>query len=311
MRIKKLVTGVGSLREPDAVLPAAAALAARAQLPLEVVHAFDVSDPFVDTYLRTSTLPGDPLRHYTEGVRARLEGQVGSLAGECEVHCRAEPGAAPAVLHEATCGGECLLVVGPTRRGRAGAVLLGTTAQRVLHGARTPVLVLHDALPPCPRVLFCVEPGSRAARRTVEEGLSVVRALCTAEAVEARVLLVVGLEMDLPIDGLHDRLARAARERLDTFIADLPAGISAVPRVRTGAPAREGGRRSRGVARGPGRGGEPRTDGRGQGAAGERGGGGRAGCPLQRSRDSSRLTHGSSQVCDDGAGVIGHARPIV
>jgi nucleotide-binding universal stress UspA family protein len=203
-----------------------------------VVHAFDVSDPFVDTYLRTTTIPGDPLRHYAEGLQARLEGQVGGLAGTGEVQCRAEAGAAPAILHDATCGGDCLLVVGPTRRGRAGAALLGTTAQRVLHGARTPVLVLHGELPPCPRVLFCVDLGSPNAGRTVEEGLAVLGALCP-DPPDARALLVVGLEMDLPIPGLHDRLAGAARERLDAFIAELPTGTRMEPRIRTGSPARE------------------------------------------------------------------------
>jgi nucleotide-binding universal stress UspA family protein len=239
MKIQKLVAGVGSLRERDAVLPAAAALAMRAGLPLEVVHAFDVSDPFVDTYLHTTTIPGDPLRHYAEGLQARLEGQVGGLAGTGEVHCRAVAGAAPAVLHDATCGGDCLLVVGPARRGRTGAALLGTTAQRVLHGATTPVLVLHDELPPCPRVLFCVDlrsPG--AAARMVEEGIAVLAALCP-EPPQARLLLVVGMEMDLPIPGLHDRLAGHARERLDRFSAELPAGVRVEPRIRTGAPARE------------------------------------------------------------------------
>jgi nucleotide-binding universal stress UspA family protein len=238
MKIEKLVAGIGTLKEPDAVLPAAAAVAARAGLPLEVVHAFDVSDPFVDTYLRTTTIPGDPLRHYAEGLQARLEGQVGGLAGRGEVRCRAEAGAAPAILHEATRGGGCLLVVGPTRRGRAGAALLGTTAQRVLHGARTPVLVLHGELPPCPRVLFCVDVGSPGAARMVEEGLAVLRALCP-EPPDARALLVVGLEMDLPIPGLHERLAGRARERLDSFTAQLPPGTRMEPRIRTGAPARE------------------------------------------------------------------------
>jgi nucleotide-binding universal stress UspA family protein len=238
MKIQKLVAGVGPLRESDAVLPAAAALAARAGLPLEVVHAFDVSDPFVDTYLRATTIPGDALRHYAEGLQARMEGQVGGLAGCGEVQCRAKPGAAPAILHEATCGGDCLLVVGPTRRGRAGAALLGTTAQRVLHGATTPVLVLHDALPPCPRVLFCVELGSPGAAKMVEEGLAVVGALCP-DPPQARILLVVGMEMDLPIPGLHERLAGHARERLEAFVAELPAGTRVEPRIRTGAPARE------------------------------------------------------------------------
>jgi hypothetical protein len=102
MSIRKLVAGVGTVQEPDPVLQAAAGLSARSGLPLELVHAFDVSDPFVDTYLRLSTHAADPLRHYAEGMQARLEGVVGGMAGECEVHCRAEAGEATAILHEAT-----------------------------------------------------------------------------------------------------------------------------------------------------------------------------------------------------------------
>lgn len=238
-RTTRLVAGVGSLGEMDPLIPTAAALAVRAGLPLELVHAFDLSDPFVASYLATSTIPGDPLLHYAEGLQARLEGQVGGLAGHGEVHCRAVGGAAPAVLGDAACGTGCLLVVGPTRHGRAGAALLGTTAQRVLHGARIPVLVLRGELPPAPRVLFCVDLASPHAAAMVERGLAVVEALCPGRTVEARVLVVVGLEADLPIPGLHDRLAAAARERLDAFAGGLPPGARLEPRVRTGVPARE------------------------------------------------------------------------
>jgi hypothetical protein len=123
-RIDTLVAGLGSLAEVDALVPPAAGRADRAGLPLHLVHAFDLPDPFVDSYLHASTLPGDPLLHYAEGLQARMEGQVGGLAGHGEVHS--------AVLGEAACDAGCLLVVGPTRRGVAGAALLGTTAQRVL-----------------------------------------------------------------------------------------------------------------------------------------------------------------------------------
>jgi nucleotide-binding universal stress UspA family protein len=238
-RIDTLVAGVGSLGEMDPLIPLVAGLADRAGLPLQLVHAFDLSDPFVDSYLHFSTLPGDPLLHYSEGLQARMEGQVGGLAGHGEVHCRALPGAAPAVLASAACEAGCLLVVGPTRRGVAGAALLGTTAQRVLHDARIPVLVLRGELPPAPRVLFCVDVASPSAAATVHGGLAAAEALFPGETVEARVLLVVGLEMDLPFPGLHDRLAAAARERLDAFVAELGDEVRVTPRVRTGIPARE------------------------------------------------------------------------
>jgi nucleotide-binding universal stress UspA family protein len=238
-RIHTLVAGVGSLREMDSMVPLAAGLAQRAGLPLRLVHAFDLSDPFVDSYLRTSIVPGDPLQHYAEGLQARLEGQVGGLAGHGEVHCQAVAGAAPTVLGDAACDAGCLLVVGPTRRGEAGAALLGTTAQRVLHGARIPALVLRREIPATPRVLFCVDLASPHAAATVARGLAVVEALSSGPAAEARVLAVVRLEVDLPIPGLHERLAASARERLDAFVASLPAGVRVEPRVRTGVPARE------------------------------------------------------------------------
>lgn len=238
-RIHRLVAGVGSLREMDPLIPAVAAFAQRAGLALELVHAFDLSDPFVDSYLRSSEVPGDPLMHYAEGLQARLEGQVGSLAGHGEVRCRSAPGAAPAVLGEAACDSGCLLVVGPTRRGAAGAALLGTTAQRVLHAARIPVLVMRGDPPSAPRVLFCVDVASPYAAETVERGWAAVEALFPGQPVVGRVLVVVGLEMDLPIPGLHDRLAAAAGERLDAFVAGLPEPMRVPARVRTGAPARE------------------------------------------------------------------------
>jgi nucleotide-binding universal stress UspA family protein len=53
------------------------------------------------------------------------------------------------------------------------------------------------------------------------------------------VLVVVGLEMELPIPGLHDRLAAAANERLHAFVAGLPEPVRVTEQVRTGVPARE------------------------------------------------------------------------
>ena len=213
-----------------------------------------------------------------------MEGQVGGLAGHGEVHCRAVPGAPPAVLGDAACDAGCLLVVGPTRRGRAGAALLGTTAQRVLHGARIPVLVLRGALPPAPRVLFCVDVASPDAAATVRRGLAAVAALFPGVAVRGtRCSWWWGWRWTFPSPGLHDRLAAAARERLDAFVAELPEGRRAGGAARAHRrPRPRGGGRGRGVVRGAGGGGDARPRRRGPGAAGERGRGGGARRALQR-----------------------------
>lgn len=235
-RIRRLVAGVGTLQEMDPVIPAAAALAADAGLPLELVHAFDVSDPFVAAYLENAVLPGDPLRRYAEGVQARLEGQVGGLNARGEVRCHAAPGPPAEVLHSVASDPGSLLVVGPTRRGRAGSVLLGTTARRVLLEARAPVLVLRGGHRQPPRVLFSVDLSWPGAPAMVREGLAIVEDLFPASAPDGRILTVVGLDVDLPIPELRERLAGAAAERLAGFAAATP---QLEQRVRAGPPAAE------------------------------------------------------------------------
>jgi nucleotide-binding universal stress UspA family protein len=239
MKIKKLVTGVGPLREADAVLPAAAALAGRAGLPLEVVHAFDVSDPFVDTYLRATTVPGDPLRHYAEGLQARMEGQIGGLAGCGDVHCRAQPGAAPAILHDATCGGDCLLVVGPhaPRQGRRGAP--GHHRRSACSTAPPPPCWCCTASFPPPRASLLRGPG--LARRGQDGGGGPRR--CSARSAPTRRRRASswwwGWRWTSPSRASTTASPAHARERLDAFVAELPAGTRVEPRIRTGSPARE------------------------------------------------------------------------
>lgn len=235
-QIRRLVAGVGTLQDMDPVIPVAAALAASAGLPLELVHAFDLSDPFVEAYLSSTALPGEPLRRYAEGLQARLEGQVGGLDARGEVHCRAAPGPAAEVLHTAASEPGSLLVVGPTRRGRAGSVLLGTTARRVLLETRAPVLVLRGGQRRPPRVLYSVDLSWPSAPAMVQEGRTITEALFPESAPDARLLAVVGLDIDLPLPGLRERLTAAAAERLAGFAAELPRSEQ---RVRMGAPAAE------------------------------------------------------------------------
>ncbi len=236
--IRKLIAGVGSLSDMDPVIPAAAALAQNAGLPLEIIHAFDLSDPFVEAYLRDSALPGDPLRRYAEGLQARLEGQVGGLGLAGKVACRAAAGRPDEVLEAATADGDALLVLGPTHRSRPGSAFLGTTAQRVLHRARTPVLVLKRGLAGPLRVLYAADPAWEGSARMMERGAELAASLTPAPFAAQRAIAVIGLELDAPIPGLHDRLAPAAEERLSAAIGS--SGLSGVERsVRSGRPAGE------------------------------------------------------------------------
>ena len=65
-------------------------------------------------------------------------------ADSVEAECRSLPGtSAPRALHQAAEELDVgLLVVGSTDRGAAGRVLLGSTAQRLMHGAPCPIVVV-------------------------------------------------------------------------------------------------------------------------------------------------------------------------
>ncbi len=237
--IRKLVAGVAAMNDMDPVIPYAAALGARTDLPLDVIHVFDVSDPFVQSYMDASIFPGDPLQKYCEGLQARLEGLVGSLAGRGEVHCRAVPGKPSEVLRQAAAEPDTLLLVGPTHRRRATAALLGTTAQRVLHGTENPVLVLRGELAPKPRVLYCVDLFTADAARVVRRGAAIARDLSNDQPRESRLITVVKLEMELALPELEAQVSEAATKQLQTFAGALPDAVAFEQTVRTGVPARE------------------------------------------------------------------------
>lgn len=255
--IRKLVAGVAAMTEMDPVIPFAAALGGSANLPVELVHVFDLTDPFVQEYLRNSIYPGDPLEKYCEGLQARLEGQVGSLAGIGEVHCRAVAGSPAQILRDAAGQPENLLLVGPTHRRRAAAALLGTTAQRVLHGTGSPVLVLRSEIPVQPRVLFAIELASDSAAEVVERGTSILDQLGRSTPAGTRFVAVVKVEVELglgvsnldppgsgfdvgvPLSDLQQQVAEAAATRLESFVEGLSIPGEHENRVRVGSPAHE------------------------------------------------------------------------
>lgn len=236
--VRKLVAGVGTLGEMDPIIPSAAALAEHADLPLEIIHAFDLSDPFVAEYLRETAVPGDPLQRYAEGLQARLEGQIGGLGLAGKVQARAVPGRAEEVLEEAAREGDALLVLGPTHRGRAGSTFLGTTAQRVLHRARTPVLVLKRGLAGPLRVLYAADLGWEGTPGIIRSGGAIAQALTPLPVAAQRAVAVVALELEPPIPDIAARIAPAAEERLQALLVEADAATFE-HRIRTGRPASE------------------------------------------------------------------------
>jgi nucleotide-binding universal stress UspA family protein len=82
----------------------------------------------------------EQLAREPSGALEQLEGELGGVGAEV----RALPGtSAPRALHNAAEEyGAGLLVIGSTHRGRAGRLLPGSTAERLMHGAPCPLAVV-------------------------------------------------------------------------------------------------------------------------------------------------------------------------
>ncbi|HEX7241959.1 MAG TPA: universal stress protein [Longimicrobiaceae bacterium] len=239
--VRSIVVGVAVLDGVDSVLPAAIRLAARTGASLHVVHAFEVAGYALARWSGEGGAGGDTLRLYQDGLQARLESQVRALAPACRVFCEAVHGPADRVLARAAERvGADLLIVGATRRGALARAILGTTAQRVLHRAGCPVLVVRPPLTgPVRRVLLATD-LSELGEAVHEAGLDVVQAAFGADAPELRALHVGWDDLTLPPELRGGHGPGEAARGLDAFLdGRLPRGRPVEPRVRFGDPARE------------------------------------------------------------------------
>lgn len=234
--IRVIVAGVADAQAQDPTLAAAAELAERTGAELHVVHAFSLpamlaAQPameYVDAW---------SMDQYSQAVADRFETEVHRRYPDARiaVHTVAGPGDR-ALLEHAEQHGADLIVVGATRRGRIARALLGTTAQRVIHGARIPVLVVRGLPLLLQRVLLTTDLSSTAAD-VHETGMDVVEGICP-EA-ERRLLMVI-MEGMVPPPLPRDAVSRIAGAELDDFLAERrPRSRAPVPILRFGMPAYE------------------------------------------------------------------------
>lgn len=236
--IRTVVVGVSTVREPDRVLAPAAEAAEALGADLHVVYAFDIPEA-LETYPELATARENPLAHYARQVQAALEARVQESAPGVRATAHAVPGPAEkALLHEAERVDAALLVVGASRHGRLEQALLGTVADRVVRGARSPVLVLRTPMRRPERVLLTTDLSELSAA-VHEWGAEVATALSGAEAPRFRSLLVIGAGIAPPPlddEAIHD----AARRELSVFLeSHLPDDLPVEPAVRTGIAADE------------------------------------------------------------------------
>ncbi|HEX2205716.1 MAG TPA: universal stress protein [Longimicrobium sp.] len=225
--LRRLVAGVATPSRDDPALVAALRLAARAGAELHLVH---VTPP--------EAVPG-VLRVVEEALRGSAAAVAPGSRDSGRVVFRIASGAPDRCLLEAVEEtGADLLVLGATRRGALAGALLGTTAGRVLRGARVPVLVAHGPLPERPlRVLLTTDLSTHAAHAHARGG-ALARALAAEGEAETRSLYVEPpVLVDLPYAEAASEL-RAAGELADFLRAEVPPAPDE-PRVRVGDPATE------------------------------------------------------------------------
>jgi universal stress protein E len=247
--IRAIVVGVAQMHEEDPiiappgedpVLAPAAALAGRLGARLHVVRAFERPDPVLRTYVHALG-NGSTANEQTSEIERFLWEQTRRFKNRDQIRCHAVEGRADlqlcAFAEEVKAD---LLIVGATRRGRIGRNLLGSTAERVLRNASSPVLVLrHPFGHPVRRVLLTTD-LSDLSGALYEVAMDAVEAMFGTEAIEARTLLVCSYDVVSASRMSRDFMLGAATSALQQFQAERHRGHYPVAgNVRIGNPSTE------------------------------------------------------------------------
>jgi nucleotide-binding universal stress UspA family protein len=234
--IQNIVIGVGPRFWDDPALPAALELGRARGARLHVVRAFDPPDGPTSS---AGEVDHEAVTRRREEILTGLCGQVEALGGGPEARCHVRLGAAAEVV--AAVSGEVradLVVVGAARKENLALRFLGTKAERIVVGARCPVLVLREPVRrPVRHVLFSMAPLPESAS-IFDGGRAVVRALFADDRPDLRLLNVTweatrGRDAEATTEGME-----SARDELEALVADR--GVQgATVRVRNGMPAGE------------------------------------------------------------------------
>lgn len=247
--IHTVVVGVASMddqdpRTPgdaDPVLRPAVQLAAVLGAELHAVHAYEVPEG-----LSCVSGAGGPLfggganpGAWETQMEERLERQLAGIPGGEAVHCRVVEGsAADALCRTAAEVAADLLVVGASRRGRAWAGILGSTASQVLAASAIPVLVVHRPFAPGPRRVLLTSDLSASGVDVMRRIVATVRLVSPAP--QMRCLHVVDLDPLIAPPATDEVLEAVAGARLDRSLTEAGLTPAAVERrVRVGDAARE------------------------------------------------------------------------
>lgn len=144
--IARVLVGIDGSEQALAAVRAAAAEAARRQVPLHVVHAFIWPSLHVNVGPVAPDLPATGLRHQAEGLLVEAAAEARKTAPQVPVETHLIDGAATQVLLEES-DPATLLVLGDRGLGGLSGLIIGSVAVHAVARARCPVLVIRGAEP--------------------------------------------------------------------------------------------------------------------------------------------------------------------
>lgn len=240
--IRRIVAGIEELSTNDFVLAEALELGKRLGAEVHLVHAYELSPILWDAYATLGYAAATEVEAHSANVRSKL---AELAVQQPDVHVTAHAviaSPASAIRDVAEEVDADLVLVGATRHGRLGRLLLGTTAQRVLRGATRPTLVMRQKLAARPRRVLLTADLSELSQGVHELGLDVLESLVgrdTLGEADLRSMIVVA-PAPLPPPLGADGLRQIGQARLEKELSERrKRDFSITPVARIGDPADE------------------------------------------------------------------------
>lgn len=238
--IRSILVGTDLTERTDPGVRAGSALAAVTGAELHLLHAFDfqqpatpeASDPptFQDRVAQAERALAEQIERATPHPERVTTKQVVIYAAHKALLDRADEMSAD------------LIVLGPHRSSRVGDQFLGSTADRVVRTARSPVLIVRGTLNLPLRLVLAPTDFSEPARRALEQAVAWAAALGPAEGGAAEVrALHVHPEAGDPTDPSRDPALDGVRAQLRSEAEDAsrqagsPANVTVTPELLPGA----------------------------------------------------------------------------
>ena len=198
--IARVLVGIDGSEQALAAVRAAAADAARRDVPLHIIHAFIWSSLHVNVGSVAPDLPGTGLRDQAEDLLAEAAAEAAKTAPQIRVSTHLIDGAATPVLLEES-DPTTLLVLGDRGLGGFSGLIIGSVAVHAAAHARSPILVVRGAEPTAGPVVVGVD-SSEQSRLAIGFAFE-------ESAQRGAELIALHVSKDLDAEGAQQALTKA------------------------------------------------------------------------------------------------------